>query len=136
MKRSQLLPAYLLAAGLFLVLDAAWLGAMTQRLYQPALAHLMAPQVRWLPAALFYLLYAAGIVLFAVAPALATQRPRFALARGAALGLLAYAAYDLSNQATLRDWPWTVTVADLAWGTVATALAAWATARLLQRRHP
>lgn len=133
MKRNDLLAGYGIAAVAFVVLDAAWLGAMTQRLYRPALAHLMAQDVAWAPAALFYVLYVGAIVGFAVAPAIATGRARSALVRGAGLGLVAYASYDLSNQATLRAWPWAVTVADLAWGTVATGLAAWITAAILQR---
>lgn len=139
MKPRELLTAYVAALMLFLALDALWLSSMLERLYRPALAHLLAPQVAWQPAALFYLLYAAGIVGFAIAPALAVQRAAAAFARGAALGLLAYATYDLSNQATLPGWPWRVTLADLAWGTVATGTAAWGSAALLlalrRRRH-
>ena len=135
MKRHQLPAAYGIAALAFVLLDATWLGVMTQRLYRPALAHLMAPDVAWAPAALFYVLYVGAIVGFAVAPALAAGRARGALVRGAALGLVAYASYDLSNQATLRGWPWAVTLADLAWGTVATGLASWITAAVLLRRR-
>ena len=76
------------------------------------------------PAAAFYLLYVAGILFFAVFPALATGRWTTALGRGAALGLVAYATYDLTNAATLRGWSTTVTIADLCWGTALTALAA------------
>lgn len=122
------LVAYAGAAAVFLALDAAWLTAMGDRLYRPALGHLMAPGVDWVAAAAFYLLYLAGVVLFAVLPALAAGGPRTALWRGAALGLLCYATYDLTNQATLRGWPWHVTLADLAWGAVATGLSSWAAA--------
>jgi uncharacterized membrane protein len=131
MKPRELLTAYVLALALFLVLDAVWLSSMLERLYRPALGHLLAPQVAWPAAALFYLLYAAGIVGFAVVPALEVNGPRIALLHGAALGLLAYATYDLSNQATLPGWPWAVTLADLAWGTVATGLAGWGSATLM-----
>ena len=131
MKPRELLTAYVLALVLFLVFDAVWLSTMLERLYRPALGHLLAPQVAWPAAALFYLLYAGGIVGFAVAPALEVNGARIALLHGAALGLLAYATYDLSNQATLPGWPWAVTLADMAWGTVATGLAGWATATLM-----
>jgi len=131
MKARELLTAYVLALVLFLVLDAVWLSSMLERLYRPALGHLLAPQVAWPAAALFYLLYAGGIVGFAVAPALEVNGARIALLHGSALGLLAYATYDLSNQATLPGWPWAVTLADMAWGTVATGLAGWGTATLM-----
>ena len=128
MKPRQFIVAWLLTLVLFLALDAAWLSFMLERLYRPALGHLLARDVDWRPAALFYLLYTAGITGFAIAPA---QRARAAGTRGAALGLLAYATYDLSNQATLPGWPWHVTLADLAWGTVATGIAAHVTSTLL-----
>jgi uncharacterized membrane protein len=133
MTRRDLLLAYAVTAVAFLSLDAMWLSTMAPRLYRPALAHLMAAQPAFAPAAAFYALYIAGIVGFAVAPALAARRVKVALRRGAAFGLVAYATSDLTNQATLRDWPTLVTLADLAWGTVATALAAGAATALLLR---
>lgn len=121
--------AYALAAAVFLVLDAIWLSLMASRLYRPAIGHLMAEQVSLPPAVLFYLLYVAGIVVFAVLPALGARRPVLAaLGLGALLGLLAYATYDLTNQATLKQWPWYVTVVDLAWGAFVTGSAAAAAA--------
>jgi uncharacterized membrane protein len=121
----QLAAAYAVTALAFLGLDAVWLTTMADRLYRPALGNLMAEKFALGPAAAFYFLYVAGIVGFAVAPAVAAGSATSALLRGAALGLVAYATYDLTNQATLRGWPWSVTLADLAWGTVATGLAAW-----------
>lgn len=135
MTAGRLLAGYGLTALVFLALDTAWLVTMADRLYRPALGHLMAPQFALAPAAAFYLLYVAGMVGFALVPALAAGRRRVALVRGAALGLLAYATYDLTNQATLRDWPWTVTLADLAWGTFATAVAPAAAAAWMLRRR-
>lgn len=123
--------AWLLAALAFLALDAVWLTTMTPRLYRPALGHLMAPQLAWLPAVLFYACYVAGIVWFAVAPAVAERRPLLALVNGVLLGLFAYATYDLTNQATLRDWPWLVTACDMAWGGFGTGAAAWFAASVL-----
>jgi uncharacterized membrane protein len=128
-----LVAAYLLALACFLALDACWLSVMGPRLYQPALGALMAPQVDWWAAALFYPLYIGALVFFAIVPALDAARPGMALARGALFGLAAYATYDLTNQATLRDWPWAVTLADLAWGTVASGSAAFAATRLAVR---
>jgi uncharacterized membrane protein len=120
----QGLIAYACCAGSFLLLDACWLSLMAERLYRPALGALLRPDFDLLAAALFYLLYIAGVVGFVVRPALASGRALAALGGGAAFGLVCYATYDLTNQATLRGWPWHVTLADLAWGSSATALAA------------
>jgi uncharacterized membrane protein len=135
MKRTNLFAAYGLVALVFLALDAVWLGTMADRVYRPTIGHLMAPQFAIAPALLFYALYFAGIVFFAVAPGVAAGSARIAAARGAALGLLAYATYDLTNQATLRDWPWLLTLVDLAWGTFVTGAASAAAAAVLLRRH-
>lgn len=125
----QLLVAYLGTAVAFLSLDAVWLVSMTEALYRPALGHLMAASVDWVAAMAFYALYIAGLLAFAVAPA---PRVRAALGRGACLGLLAYGTYDLTNQATLKDWPWRVTLFDLLWGGTVSALAACAGAAVLR----
>ena len=113
----------------FVALDAVWLSVMAQRLYQPAIGHLMREGFALQPAIAFYLLYILGLVVFAVAPGLARGHAAEAAWRGALFGLIAYATYDLTNQATLRDWPWSVTLADLGWGTAASALAAAAACR-------
>ncbi len=122
--------AYVSTAVVFLALDAVWLGTMADRLYRPAMGSIMLERFALAPAAAFYLIYIAGVVVFAVAPALQSGRWTTALGYGAMLGLLAYATYDLTNQATLKDWSWTVTIADLCWGTFVTAVSAAAAARL------
>ena len=126
----QISIAYVSTAVVFLALDAVWLGTMADRLYRPAIGHLMSDRFSLAPAVLFYLLYVAGVVVFAVMPALASGRWTTALGLGALLGLLAYATYDLTNQATLKNWSWTVTIADLCWGTFVTAVSAAAAARI------
>ncbi|HEY4066732.1 MAG TPA: DUF2177 family protein [Burkholderiaceae bacterium] len=128
----QMLIACTGTAVVFLALDAIWLATMADRLYRPALGALMLERFVPLPAVLFYPLYFVGIVVFAIAPALAGGRWAGALWRGALLGLIAYATYDLTNQATLRGWSWRVTGADLCWGTLVTAVAAAAGARLTE----
>jgi uncharacterized membrane protein len=130
MTAKQTAIAYLASAIVFLVLDAAWLTTMADRLYRPALGRLLLDRFELAPAALFYALYVIGIVVFAVAPGLASGRWTTSLGLGALLGLIAYATYDLTNQATLRDWPWRVTLADLGWGTLVTAVAAAAGCRI------
>jgi len=124
--------AYVVALGCFLALDACWLGIMGPRLYRPRIGALMAEQVDWPAAALFYLVYITGLTVLAIAPALRPPHAKAALARGALFGLVAYATYDLTNQATLAGWPWLVTAADLAWGTLASGAAAWATVRIVR----
>jgi len=121
-----LLTAYLAALLCFLAMDACWLSLMGPRFYAPALGPLMAPAVGWLAAVLFYPAYIAGLIYFAVLPALESAQPSVALQalrRGSLLGLLAYATYDLTNQSTLRDWPWSVTLVDMAWGAVVSGAA-------------
>ncbi len=122
--------AYVATAVVFLALDAVWLGTMADRLYRPAMGSIMLERFALAPAAAFYLIYIVGVVVFAVAPALQNGRWTTALGYGAMLGLMAYATYDLTNQATLKDWSWTVTIADLCWGTFVTAVSAAAAARI------
>jgi uncharacterized membrane protein len=113
-------------AVVFLALDAVWLTLTNAALYRPTLAPLLADAPRLAPAVLFYVVYLAGVVLFAVMPAVRAARWRKATLLGAALGFVAYATYDLTNQATLRVWATQITVLDLAWGTFASAVGATA----------
>ncbi len=118
--------AYIATGLVFLAIDAIWLTLAAPRLYRPLMGDMLLESFRLVPAMLFYLIYVAGIVVFAVAPALASERWTTAMLYGAILGLVAYATYDLTNQATLRNWPVAVTIADLCWGTFLTASAATA----------
>lgn len=127
---SHYLTAYGIAAVVFLGLDAIWLGTMASRLYRPSIGHLMADGFSVAPAVIFYLLYLVGMMIFAIGPALEARKPMQALVMGALLGLFCYATYDLTNQATLKDWPWQVTVADLIWGTFVTGVASALATRL------
>lgn len=102
----------------FLALDGVWLTLMAERLYRPAIGHLMREGFDLGAAALFYFFYGTGMVCLVILP---SSKTRHALLRGALFGLVAYATYDLTNQATMRDWPWQVTLADLAWGAFVTA---------------
>ena len=108
----------------FAVLDGVWLTVMSSRLYKPALGPLLADKANLGAAVPFYLIYLGGLVYFAVWPALHSGRWQTALLNGAVLGLVAYATYDLTNQATLRIWSTKVTILDMAWGAFASALAA------------
>lgn len=118
--------AYLSAGLVFLLIDAGWLYLTSERIYRPLIGHLLADKFNPLPAALFYLVYVLGIVIFAVAPALKAGHWATSSLYGACLGFVAYATYDLSNQATLRDWPAALTIVDCAWGTLLTSVSATA----------
>ena len=115
---SAFLKLYGIAVPTFLVIDLVWLGIVARSFYQTELGHLMRTQVNWVAAIVFYLLFVAGIVVFAVAPAIERQSVTHAVALGALLGLVTYAAYDLTNLATLEGFPLKVALVDLVWGTV------------------
>ena len=116
---------YLITVPIFFVIDLTWLGVVAKGFYQKHLGYLMRPQINWAAAILFYLLFIIGIVIFAVRPALESQSPMRALVYGALFGFFAYATYDLTNLATVKDWPVIVTVIDLVWGTVLCGAVAW-----------
>ena len=129
--------AYLSAAVTFGVLDFLWLSNAAPSLYRPAIGEIMADEVRWGPALAFYVLYLVGVTALVVLPAVKDGGVRRALWSGCLFGLVAYATYDLTNQATLRVWPTHLTLIDLAWGTFATAAAsviAVAVTRRIARR--
>jgi uncharacterized membrane protein len=115
---------YVALALSMLLLDLIWLGFIARPLYAAGIGHLMADKPNWGAAALFYLVYAAGLLWFAVRPFDAAAGWQTPLLTAAAFGFVAYATYDLSNLATLKDWPWTITAADIAWGSLASTLAA------------
>lgn len=120
--------AYPIVGALFLVLDMVWLRFATPLLYRPALGELLTDKFRIAPAIAFYIIYFAALTLFAVAPGtlLAPTNYGVAIAAGfgAGLGLTAYATYNLTNMATLKNWPIEMTLVDIAWGTVSSGLAA------------
>ena len=122
------MPKYLIAyvgtAAVFFALDFAWLSIATGRLYRILLGDLLSESPNLAVAALFYLVYVAGVVVFAVAPAISAGSWMTALFLGALLGLIAYGTYDFTNLATLKGWPVMVTIVDLAWGISATAISA------------
>ena len=121
---SRLLIAYASTLVTLLAIDALWLTVLMGSTYKSYLGELMLSQPKLIPAAIFYLLYAVGLVAFAIVPALREGGWRHAALMGALLGLVAYATYDLSNLATLRGWPLPLTFIDIAWGTLLSAIAA------------
>jgi uncharacterized membrane protein len=115
------------------ICDFAWLSTVGATVYRPRLGNLLLDKPMLGAAVLFYLVYCAGIVVFAVAPALRGAAWGRALGMGALFGFFAYATYDLTNLATLRGWSGTVTVLDIAWGACLSAVGAAAGCLAAQR---
>ena len=114
--------AYVATALGFLVLDILWLGFVAKNLYQREIGHLLLEDFNMVAAFAFYLMFIAGVVIFAVAPALQAGSWKTALLLGALFGFFTYATYDLTNLATLKGWSTTMTVVDIAWGAVLTSV--------------
>ncbi len=115
---SIFLKLYAVALTAFLIIDLIWLGVVARSFYQAQMGHLMRANVNWTAAIVFYLIFVSGIVVLVVWPAIDRQSLTHAIVLGALLGLVTYAAYDLTNLATLEGFPLTVAVVDLMWGTV------------------
>lgn len=111
-------------AATMLALDLLWLGVIAKGFYARHMGDLLRPDVRWVPALLFYALYVTAVMVFVVSPAVERRALGRALALGAFFGLAAYATFDLTSLALIRNFPVTVVVADLAWGMLLTATAA------------
>jgi uncharacterized membrane protein len=116
--------AYLSTLVIFVGIDAVWLTTMSQSLYRQHLGDVLSEHVRVIPAVLFYLVYIVGLLVFSISPALAAAKWTTAALYGALFGCFAYATYDLTNYATIRGWTATITVADICWGTLLSAVAA------------
>jgi len=115
------MPAILATLAAMAVLDGIWLGLVARSFYRQHLGYLMAESPNWLAAGAFYVVYAIGVAIFVVQPAVDDGSLLTGLWRGALFGFVAYATYDLTNMATLRGWPNIVTIVDMAWGTALTA---------------
>lgn len=114
--------AYLATIVPLTALDMLWILVVAKRFYAEKMGFLFTQPIHLTPAAFFYPLYALGVLMLAVMPAIVSGSWTEALWRGALLGLVAYGAYDLTNQATIGNWPTIMTVVDMAWGTTVTAL--------------
>jgi uncharacterized membrane protein len=126
-----LLAGYAVATLIFLVIDLLWLGVLAKSFYRRTLGPLLRDPIDLKAAGLFYLVYPAGLVTFAIAPAAGNVSA--ALLSGGLFGAFCYATYDLTNQATLKGWSWRLSVVDVAWGAALSAVTAAATVALLGR---
>lgn len=107
---------YLIALPIFFLIDMLWLGIVAKNFYAKQIGFLLRPDVNWVAAISFYLLFIVGLVLFVVVPALEKNSLSHVLLFGALFGLISYATYDLTNLATVKNWPLLVTIVDLCWG--------------------
>jgi len=118
MNISYYVKLYGLTVPLFFVIDIIWLGVVAKSFYQKNLKYILSPNVNWTAAIIFYLIYIAGILIFAVLPAVAKDSLRHAAVGGALFGFFTYATYDLTNLALLKDWPIVIVIVDILWGVV------------------
>jgi len=112
------LKLYLASLVVFFAVDMVWLGLVASSFYKKHLGYLMAPTINWYAAIIFYLLFILGILVFVVLPGVKENSLLNTILRALLFGLITYATYDLTNLATIKDWPLTVTLVDLAWGMV------------------
>lgn len=116
---------YLVSFAVFLLIDMVWLGLVARSFYTKHLGYIMADKANFVVAFIFYAIFTFGLLFFVVSPALAAQDPLKALTYGLLFGFITYATYDLTNMATLKDWPFIVTIVDLLWGTFLGGTTAW-----------
>ncbi len=121
MEFGNILILYIATFGVFFFIDLIWLVLMNSRFYKKELSKLMAEKVKWFPAILFYLLFIVAVLVLVVLPAVDNGSWLTALLHGGLLGLVCYGTYDLTNLASIRDWPLKVTIVDIIWGTVLSA---------------
>jgi uncharacterized membrane protein len=124
MNISFYLKLYALTVPVFFIIDLVWLGVVAKGFYQKNLKFFLSPNVNWTAAIIFYLIYIAGILIFAVLPAVTKDSLRHAVLWGALFGFFTYATYDLTNLALLKDWPLNIVVVDILWGVVLCTLVA------------
>ncbi|MBW2492232.1 MAG: DUF2177 family protein [Deltaproteobacteria bacterium] len=110
------LKLYALTVPIFFAIDIIWLGFVAKKFYRNNLGFILSPDVNWLAAISFYSLYILGILIFAVVPALEKDSLGKALLRGSLYGFFTYATYDLTNMATIKNWPLKVVMVDILWG--------------------
>ena len=115
---------YLIATITFFAIDLTWLGLIARKFYFSQLGHLLKTDINWVAAISFYLIFIVGILVFAVYPALNSNSIQKAIILGALFGFIAYATYDLTNLATLKDWPLKLVFVDMIWGSILSATVA------------
>ncbi len=119
----------------FLIIDLLWLIKVAPGFYKANIGHLMADKVNFIPALIFYIIYIIALLLFVINPAVESKNIIQALYMGAIIGVAMYGTYDLTNMATLKDWPLAVTLVDLAWGGFITSVTSFVSTYLILKIH-
>jgi len=122
MNLKSIIYSYLLTFIVFLLIDMLWLGIIAKNVYQKYLGGFLTDHVNWIAAFIFYFIYVIGISIFAIYPAVHKSSVYHAILMGALFGFFTYATYDLTNLATLKDWPLPIVFIDIIWGTILSAM--------------
>ena len=133
MQISRILLTYAVSVPVFFAVDMIWLGVIARGFYRKALEPLLTPNINWTAAIVFYFLFLVGILVFALLPGLKKQSFVYTVSMAALFGFIAYATYDLTNLATLRDWPLLMSMVDMLWGAFLSASTAGVTYLIMTR---
>jgi len=136
MQMSRILLTYAVSVPVFFVVDMIWLGVIAGGFYRKALGPLLSPNVNWIAAIIFYLLFLVGILIFALLPGMEKRSLVYTIEMAALFGFISYATYDLTNLSTLRDWPLMLSIVDMIWGSFLSASTATMTYLIMSRISP
>ena len=133
MQFSRILLTYAVSVPVFFTVDMIWLGVIAKGFYRKALEPLLTPNINWTAAIIFYFLFLFGILVFALLPGMEKRSLGYTVVMAALFGFIAYATYDLTNLATLRDWPLILSIVDMLWGSFLSASTAAITYLIMSR---
>ena len=133
MQTSRIFLTYIVSVPVFFVVDMIWLGVIARGFYRKALEPLLTPNINWTAAIIFYFLFLVGVLVFALLPGMEKRSLGYTVGMAALFGFIAYATYDLTNLATLRDWPLTLSIVDMLWGAFLSASTAAITYLIMNR---
>lgn len=133
MQMSRVLLTYGVSVPVFFIVDMIWLGVIARGFYRKALEPFLAPNINWTAAIIFYLLFLVGILVFALLPGMEKRSIVYTVGMAALFGFISYATYDLTNLATLRDWPLSLAIVDMVWGSFLSASTAGLTYLIMTR---
>ena len=133
MQISRIFLTYIVSVPVFFIVDMIWLGVIAKGFYRKALEPLITPNINWIAAIIFYLLFLVGVLIFALLPGMEKRSLVYTIAMAALFGFIAYATYDLTNLATIRDWPLMLSIVDMIWGSFLSASTATLTYLIMSR---
>jgi uncharacterized membrane protein len=133
MQISRIILTYIVSVPIFFIVDMIWLGVIAKGFYRKSLEPLITPDINWIAAIIFYLLFLVGVLIFALLPGIERRSLIYTIAMAALFGFIAYATYDLTNLATLRNWPLMLSIVDMIWGAFLSASTASITYLIMSR---